>query len=285
MITRELIDFLITNGCGAAIDAGKAIMNIYNSTEQFDINVNANNTVVTEADKVAHEAIKKSLATTRIPIMSEEGRHILFEERYSWELYWLVDPLDGTKEFINKNDEFAVSIALMQDSKPLFGVIYLPTEDKLYFSDPDRGAFKVENCLLHEKPESIQQLFKISKKLPFISTEEAKEGDKNKLTKIVVTRSHMNDHTQQIIDSLKKQYPNSEVLHCGSSKKFCMLAEGSADIYFRTSSLSDWDIAAGEAISKAVGVNTSSFDRYALKYNKEDLIIGPFFASAKTLDL
>ena len=278
MITRELIDFLITSGCGAAVSAGREIMDIYNSSEEFDVNINTNNTVVTKADKIAHESIKKSLSPTRIPIMSEEGRNILFEERYSWDLYWLVDPLDGTREFVNKNDEFVISIALMQDNRPLFGVIYIPTENSLYFSDPDRGAFKVDQCALGEQPSSIQQLFKCSHKL---QARTAEVDDSSKPTKVVVTRSHMNEQTDKILEQIKIKCPNAEVIHCGSSKKFCMLAEGTADIYFRTTPLYDWDIAAGEAISTAVGINTCSFERSSLLYNKEDLIIGPFITSIK----
>ncbi|MEG1650043.1 MAG: inositol monophosphatase family protein, partial [Rikenellaceae bacterium] len=198
MISRELIDFLIVSGCNAAIIAGKEIMKIYHASEQFDVNINANNTVVTEADRVAHETIKKSLTSTRIPIMSEEGRNILYEERYSWDLYWLVDPLDGTREFIQKNDEFVVCIALMQNNKPLLGVIYIPAEDKLYFSDPDRGAFKIENCNTLPESHGIYDLFKVAKKLDCI-----KEQDESAV-RIVVTRSHINDSTNDLINLIKK---------------------------------------------------------------------------------
>lgn len=277
MISRELIDFLIVSGCNAAISAGKEIMNIYNASEVFDVNINADNTVVTEADRVAHETIKKSLASTRIPIMSEEGRNILYEERYSWDLYWLVDPLDGTREFIQKNDEFVVCIALMQNNKPLLGIIYIPTEDTIYFSDPDRGAFKIVRCSSNcSTVKSIQDLFKSSNKLDCRN----RYGDS---LKIVITRSHINESTKDLIDLIRKNHNNIEIINCGSCKKFCMIADGTADVYFRTTSLFDWDIAAGEAIANAAGATTTTLERKEIEYNKQELVIEPFITSSKNI--
>lgn len=275
MISRELVDFLIVSGCNAAINAGKEILKIYNASEEFDVNINADNTIVTEADRVAHETIKKSLSPTRIPIMSEEGRNILYEERYSWDLYWLVDPLDGTREFIQKNDEFVVCIALMQNNKPLLGIIYIPTEDKLYFSDPDRGAFKVEG-FLNKAANNINDLFKTSKKL------DCRDNSEESL-KVVITRSHMNNSTNDLINTIKKNHTNVEILNSGSCKKFCMIAEGIAHVYFRTTTLFDWDIAAGEAIAAAAGASTTTLERKSIEYNKRDLVIEPFICSSKNV--
>ncbi len=277
MISRELIDFLITSGYNAALDAGKVIMDIYNTTDKFDIDVNSNNTIVTIADREANEAIKESLAKTRVPIMSEEGRNILFEERYSWELYWLVDPLDGTIEFVRRVDgEFVVSIALMHDNRPLFGVIYIPTDDTIYFSDPDRGVFKVTEASTKERANTIQGLFKVCKKIG-----RREYGAASTPTRVVITRSHMNTRTEEILESIREQYGEIELIHCGSSRKMCMLIEGQADIYFRTTPLSDWDIAAGEALVSALGMKVAHLDDKEIKYNKSELIIEPFFATIK----
>ncbi|MFI3322540.1 MAG: 3'(2'),5'-bisphosphate nucleotidase CysQ [Rikenellaceae bacterium] len=273
---REFIDFLIVSGANAAIKAGKEIMKLYNSSEEFDASLNSNNTIVTKADRIAHETIKNQLTTTRIPIMSEEGRNILYEERYSWDLYWLVDPLDGTREFIHRNDEFVISISLMNNKNPYFGVIYVPTEDKLYFSDPDRGAFVVEEC--EKKGELFTTSTLFGSALRLRGRNETRESG---IIKIAVTRSHLNSDTIQIIEHIKEQYKDKEVevINCGSSKKFCLLAEGNVDIYFRTTPLFDWDIAAGEAIAKAVGANIITFNGTPTEYNKEQLIIDPFYVS------
>lgn len=276
MIGRELTDFLIVSGCNAAISAGKEIMKLYNSSEEFDVAMNSNNTIVTKADRVAHEAIKRSLSPTRTPIMSEEGRNILYEERYSWDLYWLVDPLDGTREFIKRNNEFAISIALMSNNIPLFGVIFIPSDDKLYFSDPDRGAFIVANCREINSFINTSSLFSKAKK---IKAKIKEERDENESVNIVITRSHLNNETEDIINSLRNRFTNIEVKNCGSSKKLCMIAEGSADIYFRTTPLFDWDIAAGQAIAKAAGVELKTLTNHEVQYNKKELIIEPFYLS------
>lgn len=251
-------------------------MNIYNSSDTFDVSVNTDNSVVIEADRVAHEEIKRSLLPTRIPIMSEEGRNILFEERLNWDLYWLVDPLDGTIEFIQKNDEFAISIAFMHNKTPLFGIIYLPTEGKLYFSDPDRGAFLLEGCDSMSEQLTTSTLFGAAKRLKL----ERNEDESIDKLNIVITRSHIDEKTNQIIDNFKERYNEVNVINCGSAKKFALIVEGKADFYFRTTPLSDWDIAAGESIVKAYGATIKSNDSGAeITYNKKELVIAPFYVT------
>lgn len=279
MIERELTDYLIVNACKAALKAGAEIMAIYDANEALEISINSDNTIITEADRVSHETIKRSLSETRIPVMSEEGRNILFEERYMWDLYWLVDPLDGTREFVKRNNEFVVCIALMSDGLPLFGVIYIPTENKLYFSDPDRGAFIIENpASLQMADTGITDIFKAAKKL------EREPWCPGKPLRIVVSRSHLNRETDTFIAEIKANHPSTDVLECGSSKKFCLIAEDKADVYVRLSNMFDWDVAAGHAIISAVGAHTKHLDGTNLKYNTQTLEIPSFIASYSTLE-
>lgn len=277
MIERELVDFLLVSGCRAAINAGKEILEIYNASDSFNVSVNADSSVVIEADRVAHETIKETLHPTRIPIMSEEGRNMIFEERYSWDLYWLVDPLDGTIEFIQKNDEFVISIALMLDKKPIIGLIYAPTEDRLYFSDPDRGAFVIEDATRIYETISTATLFSAANPLKLTST--TKDELKSSI-KVVVTRSHMDEMTNNIIEQLKDQFEEVEVINCGAAKKFLLIADGKADLYFRTTSLNDWDIAAGESIVKSLGAKMKSLTKDDITYNKKELVIQPFYVTS-----
>lgn len=280
MINRELTDYLLINACNAAVVAGADIMKIYNAHTEFDVNIKSDNTLVTEADRVSHEKIKKYLSQTRVPMLSEEGRNMLFEERYRWDLYWLVDPIDGTREFVNKNDEFVVCIALMTDNKPLFGVIYVPAEDKLYFSDPDRGAFLVEHAA-----EKRGDAFQINTLYSLAIRLEPHSWDGSRPLRVVVTRSHMTHETEEFIDDLRKKFGPVEEMHCGSSKKFCYLAEGKADVYIRLTSVFDWDIAAGHAIANAVDATVKHIGAGDIAYNKRTLVIDPFIAYVKGIEL
>ena len=271
---RELIDYFLIKACNASIVAGEQIMKLYEDTKEFDVNIKSDNTIITEADRVSHEIIKQYLSQTRIPMLSEEGRDMLFEERYRWDLYWLVDPLDGTREFVNRNGEFVISIALMSENKPAFGVIYIPPQHKLYFSDPDRGAFCIDDTrTLGEEELSINRLFPVSRKL---EREPWKEGTP---LRVAVTRSHMNDETRAFIDKLKERYENVEVTQYGSAMKFCHIADDKADMYVRFSDLFDWHIAAGEALLRAVGAGIKHIGGEEITYNKVQLIIHPFIAT------
>lgn len=275
MIERELTDFLIAAAANAAVTAGRKIMDIYNDGEAIDVSLNSNNTIITKADKLSHESIKASLAPTRIPVMSEEGRNILYEERFRWDLYWLVDPLDGTREFVAHNDEFVVCIALMYEGKPLFGMIYIPTEERLFFNDPDRGVFVLNNLSCFDNPvvpPSINKLFAEAKQL------NRAPWDETKPLRVAITRSHLNRETEHFLSQLSKRYPDMKVIECGSSKKFCLIAEDKADVYVRLSGMFDWDVAAGHAITEALDATIHHIDGSPIVYNKKNLDIGPFIA-------
>lgn len=273
MIERELTDFLIAAATGAAVTAGRKIMEIYNREGTIAASLNSNNTIITEADRLSHESIKSSLAPTRIPVMSEEGRNILYEERFRWDLYWLVDPLDGTREFVAHNPEFVVSIALMVENKPLFGVIYIPAEERLFFSDPDRGAFVMNNPLCFADPAtppSVNRIFADARRLT------RQPWDPSKPLRVAITRSHINRDTEHFVSRIKERYPHNEIIECGSSKKFCLIAEDKADVYVRLTGMLDWDVAAGHAITEAVGARTHYIDGSPIVYNDASLEIPPF---------
>jgi len=203
------------------------------------------------ADKAAHFCIVRCLQETGIPILSEEGSHLPYEERKKWKRLWVVDPLDGTKEFIKKNGEFTVNIALVDEGTPVLGVIYIPVTGVLYYGIVGEGAWK-------ETPRTIERL----------PIEEVGRGS----FVIVASRSHMTPETEAYVEEVRRNHSQVELISSGSSIKICLVAEGSADAYPRFAPTMEWDTAAGDAIARAAGkkvidVRTGS----PLVYNKEDL--------------
>lgn len=248
----------------AAIDAGKAIMDIYTDPESdFEIERKADNSPLTKADKAAHKLIVNVLSVTPFPLLSEEGKDIPFAERSAWETFWLVDPLDGTKEFIKKNGEFTVNIALIEKGVPVLGVIYVPVRKELYFSSNSMGAYKLTNIDYSIQP-SMDEITQKATRLP-VST-----GHQGIV--VVASRSHQSSETTDFIENLRKQGQPVTLISSGSSLKICLVAEGSADIYPRFAPTMEWDTAAGHAIAKGAGCDVFHIDgRTPLKYNKDDL--------------
>lgn len=277
MLEREQTDFFLVNACNAALAAGKIIMDIFTGMDDLGITLKSDNTPVTLADRKSHEIIKNILSGTRIPLMSEEGRHILYEERYGWDLYWLVDPLDGTMEFIHHRGEFTVNIALMYNNEPLFGVIYVPAEKELFFSDPYRGAFK-KSAVEQSGGLKIDALYKDSQPLKM------EDADLDHL-RVAVTRSHLKKEMVDYLEGLKSTFPGLEVIHKGSALKFCMLADNKADLFIRKNIADEWDTAAGEAIVKAAGGKILHLDGKPLVYNKKELSVGDFYAAKNNVFL
>ncbi len=278
MIERELIDYMLTSGVQAATCAATRIMEIYQH-DNFDVNLKSDNTINTSADRESHDIIKNMLSKTRIPLLSEEGRSTLYVERYRWDLYWLIDPLDGTKEFVKHIDEFVVCISLMSQNRPLIGIIAVPALGKLYFSDPDRGAFCIDNMSLLSQQVTISELFKNSRQIEPIIRD-------NKTLRVAVSKSHkVIADTEYIIDKQRQIYDDVEVIECGSSLKFCKMIEGEVDACFRLSSLLEWDIAAAHALVKAVGGQVAHLDSREIMFNSEDLTVEPFYASCKSVIL
>ena len=252
----------------AAVEAGKAILKIYDSGGDLEVQTNEDQSPLTEADQASNTVINRHLQQTGIPIISEENRQIDYENRKNWEACWIVDPLDGTKEFIKRNGEFTVNIALCEKGAPVFGVIYVPVTRELYFGDVRlRKSFKKQLDALHTLDE------------PFFTEADVicpSTANKNAI-RVVGSRSHMNPETEEYIDSLKGDYENIEIVSKGSSLKFCLVAEGRADVYPRFAPTMEWDTAAGSAIVEAVGLQVISREtNRPLRYNKENLL-NPYF--------
>ncbi len=278
MIEREQTDFFLVQAYNAAVRAGAKIMEIYTRYEDFFVSLKADSTPITIADREAHTLIKHYLSATRIPLLSEEGRDLYFDERRGWDLYWLVDPLDGTEEFIKRNGEFTVNIALMVDNRPYLGVIYLPTTGTIYFSDPDRGSF----CKTGVRPEmsagyTISLVFAGACRLPVVQ-------QRNVPLKVALSRSHESERVREHILRLQEQAGEVQIVEYGSSLKMCLVAEGSVDCYLRTTPTSEWDTAAGEAIARGAGVRVVSLSGEPLRYNEESLENPPFICLTQHLD-
>ncbi len=266
MINDEVRKFLFSHIFNAAVKAGAAIMEIYERRNDYEIELKRDHTPITAADRAAHKAIRESLGPTRIPILSEEGREMDYPERCNWDLFWLVDPLDGTVEFIKGNNEFTVNIALMENNRAIASVVYVPYLRRMYLAERGRGAWVkrevVPDAVSHASFEEIEQQMEA---LPL------KRPPRRSL-RVAVSRSHQTPETAAHIEQLRLTYPDLEVVEQGSSYKFCLLAEGAVDYYPRTTQTYEWDTAAGELILCEAGGSTYSFhERQMLTYNKEDL--------------
>ncbi len=258
----------------AAKRAGEAILDVYGS--DFAVEQKDDKSPLTLADKRSHEIIMDVLEQTitvnnsTVPVLSEEGKGIPYDERKEWEYFWLVDPLDGTKEFVKRNGEFTVNIALIQKHKPVLGIIYIPVKDVFYFASINFGTYKLENSENITDNLSIEELLDKSQRLPLTS------NNKSFLT-VIGSRSHTSEEFSGFVKRLNEKYGNVEFLSSGSSLKLCLVAEGKADVYPRFGPTMEWDTAAGQAIvEQAEGRVMDIQTREPLRYNKESLL-NPFF--------
>lgn len=258
----------------AALEAGTRILDIYNDpASDFGIERKADNSPLTIADKKAHATIMSFLSETPYPVLSEEGRAIDYNERKKWNALWIVDPLDGTKEFIKKNGEFTVNIALVVNGIPVMGVIYVPVKKELYFSELSLGAYKLADIVSVTASDDLDSLMARSIRLPQC------DGHKNFV--IVASRSHLSPETEAFIGLMMEKHADVELKSSGSSIKICLVAEGSADVYPRFAPTMEWDTAAGHAIVKAAGFEIYQAGKsIPLQYNKEDLL-NPWFIVEK----
>lgn len=261
----------------AALKAGKEILAIYDDpASDFEIKRKADNSPLTIADRKAHEAIAALLDQTPFPLLSEEGKHMDYATRSVWETLWIVDPLDGTKEFIKKNGEFTVNIALVQKGVPVLGVIYLPVKKELYFAADGVGAYKLSGVTSLEEGTTLETLVQQSVRLPF-DTEHTRFI-------VVASRSHLTPETEAYIGEMKKKHDDVELISSGSSIKICLVAEGKADVYPRFAPTMEWDTAAGHAIARAAGMEVYQAEgEMPLQYNKENLL-NPWFIVEKKRD-
>jgi len=267
----------------AAVEAGEAILEIY--AQDFEIEYKADESPLTSADKASHRIIVDALEKTPYPVLSEESAEIPYAVRKAWSTYWLVDPIDGTKEFIKKNGEFTVNIALVEDGIPTMGVVYVPVEGTLYIGSK-QGAFKaVKGTHFND----VAELMTIVGKPEVLETISVSGKPDGKL-KVVASKSHCNDETRAFIAALEAQYGEAERVSRGSSLKLCMVAEGRADIYPRIAPTMEWDTGAAHAVVTAAGGNVFKYDENIpatdyksggsgisnLPYNKADLL-NPYF--------
>ena len=234
-----------------AKEAGNAIMQVYK--QDFEVEYKQDSSPLTLADKKANDIIEDGLnqLSVNFPILSEEGKEIPYKDRKHWEYFWLVDPLDGTKEFVKKNGEFTVNIALIHKDTPVLGVVYAPALDVCYWAKKGEGAFKDEQ------------------KLPL------KTADQRNTYKIVASRSHMSDETQTFIDAIDTD-KEKELISIGSSLKICLIAEGEADIYPRLGPTMEWDTGAAHAVASEARIKLQKYSFLECYephlYNKENLL-------------
>ena len=267
MLSEQIKRFLLPHTFNAAVRAGAAVMRIYEHRDDYDLSkYDGNFRSITAADRAAHEAIKRTLGQTRIPILSEDGREMHYEERCNWELFWLVDPLDGTVEFIKGNNEFTVNIALMENNVCAAAVIYVPYLHKIYFADRGFGSYvrdRVEPSA--DAAYTFDEIKQGACRLPLVAERHAHPL-------IAISRSHNTPETFAHVEALRRRYPDAQVIEQGSSYKFCLLAEGRVDYYVRTTHTYEWDTAAGELILAEAGGSTRTLpDGRELLYNEEDL--------------
>jgi len=252
-IKIDLIDQIIE----ISKEAGKAILEIYNTN--FDYQIKEDLSPLTKADTLSHNIIcqRLKILTPDIPILSEENSDIPFNIKSLWKQYWLVDPLDGTKEFIKRNGEFTVNIALINNNEPVFGVIYIPIDNRLFWGSKIHGAYEIKNgknqIKIHASTKNIK--------------------------KIAVSRSHGNKEINNLLEKLDTY----TIVNIGSSLKFCLIANGEINIYPRLGPTSQWDTAAGEAILKSAGGSVIDLELRNIVYNKENLL-NPNFIATNDLD-
>jgi 3'(2'), 5'-bisphosphate nucleotidase len=239
-----------------AIKAGDAIEEVYSSTD-IGLEKKQDNSPLTKADKLSHDIICKGLLQLQqFPILSEEGEFPAWSERKLWTRYWLVDPLDGTKEFVKQNGEFTVNIALIEDGKPSLGVVYAPIKKLMYFGGKIIGAYKQHGFASEPIPITVSPL------------------PQDRAWKILGSRSHEGDN----LDDFLKRFPKYEMTPLGSSLKICMVAEGAADLYPRFGLTSEWDTAAAQAILEGAGGQVLNWETMApITYNTKESLLNPYF--------
>ena len=257
---------LLLDICNVAIQAGNEILNFYNN--DIEVTHKEDLSPLTKADLASNKIILESLTklNSNIPILSEESL-VDWSIRKNWKKYWLVDPLDGTKEFIKKNGEFTVNIALIEDNNPILGVVYVPAKSLLYLAEKNKGSFKTNTKDKLENFEGIQKILVSSQ---------------TNRARVIGSRSHSNATFDNWV---KEKFPNAEIVQAGSSLKFCLIAEGEADIYPRFGPTSEWDIAAGHMIVDEAGGKIRTFQDDSIKYNTKENIINPEFYAIGNIDL
>lgn len=254
----------------AALVAGREILAVYRTA--FTVDHKSDDSPLTLADRRAHDAIVDGLGDTGIPILSEEGRDIPYEERRSWSRLWIVDPLDGTKEFIKKNDEFTVNIALIERNRPVLGVVFVPVYHLFYFGLKGTGAYRLDReqtidaIAADSAGSTLTSLLNHAERLPL-------EAVRNRPFTIIGSRSHATPELTAYVENARKRHERVDFISAGSSLKFCRVAEGTADVYPRLGPTMEWDTAAGQAVVENANARVVIWGTDApLSYNREDLL-------------
>jgi 3'(2'), 5'-bisphosphate nucleotidase len=272
----------------AAKDAGRAILDVYR--QDFDISYKDDHSPLTLADQRSHNIIVSHLSDVsgeRLPILSEEGRSISYQQRRRWKYFWMADPLDGTKEFIKKNDEFTVNIAQIHQNRPILGVIYVPVKDVFYFAGDGLGAYRMDNSdilaignnrpVKNDSTRVLETILARSIKLP---DDNHRFEKKDSQITIVGSRSHATKELEAFIENMRKKHEQVEFISAGSSLKLCLVAEGRADIYPRLGPTMEWDTAAGQVIVEQARGSVLNYEMdEPLRYNKKNLLNPWFIAS------
>lgn len=248
----------------AAIKAGEEILKVYNS-DDFGVETKDNDSPLTKADLKSHNTIISYLEKTDYPILSEEGKELPYETRKTWETYWLIDPLDGTKEFIKRNGEFTVNIALISNGVPVLGVVYVPVTDTLYYAEENKGAYLIENAKNNNEAKKIEAIDIVDNKII-----------------AVASKSHLNEETEAYMTNLEKKGFDVEKSSRGSSLKLCMVAHGKAHVYPRFGPTMEWDTGAAHAVCREAGAEVIDVvTGRELQYNKENLLNNYFIVQSK----
>jgi 3'(2'), 5'-bisphosphate nucleotidase len=241
-------------------EAGDEILKVYQGND-FQVEIKSDETPLTLADKRSNKVIVNGLKELfpGVPFLSEESKKTPYQERKGWEYFWLIDPLDGTKEFIKRNGEFSINLALINNGCPIFGILYLPVLGLFYFANKGQGAYKIE---------MDGRIIK----LPLKKRDKHVEGETSKTIRVILSKSHFTWETNDYVEKIKKHYHQIEMISVGSAMKLAYLAEGQADIYPRLAPTMEWDIAAGQIIVEETGSKVVDFyKKKPLFYNKEDL--------------
>ncbi|MEJ5357214.1 MAG: 3'(2'),5'-bisphosphate nucleotidase CysQ [Desulfobacterales bacterium] len=262
------LEGLLETALRAALAAGAAALEVYNAAE-VGVSYKEDRSPLTLADRRAHAILEGVLRPTGLPVLSEEGREVPWDERRRWRRLWIVDPLDGTKEFIGRRGEFTVNVALVEEGRPRLGVVFLPVPDRLYFGLQGQGAFRIDAASRLAprlaEPKAFASLGPLGRRLPL-------PRRRGPTWIIVGSRSHATPELEAFVEQRRRELGDVDFVPAGSALKYCLVAEGSADLYPRLGPTMEWDTAAGQAVVEAAGGLVVRHDTgEPLAYNKEDL--------------
>ena len=284
MASREMRNqdrmVLLSAAIRASVEAGKSILEVYDT--EFDVQMKEDCTPLTLADQRSHEILFHHLQETGIPILSEEGKDIPYQERREWDLLWIVDPLDGTKEFIKRNGEFTVNVALVGEGRVVMAVVLAPAAGALFYASSGSGSFKCEGkgSWYQASPEEIMTraiLLPRSRPHTVPAMKDKPQDAPSRPLVVVGSRSHATPELMAFVEEKRRDHKEVDFISAGSSLKFCLVAEGSADFYPRLGPTCEWDTAAAQAVVEAAGGAVTTLDGRPLRYNERDTLLNPHF--------